>query len=114
LTAKGPVIEAIVRYCARKSIQGDPTAATKLNEFLKKWVELLSKGGVALDPSGFVKLLKDQGIAIDEKSCSDVLDTKSSNFTVTSQATVGNVTRTMTVVVRISGNAEELYYYRLD
>jgi type II secretory pathway component PulK len=114
LTAKGPVLEAIVRYCGRKAVQSDPNAATKLNDFLKKWVDLLSKGGTPLDPEGFVKVLKDQGIGIDEKSCMDVLDTKSSNFTVTSQATVGNVTRTMTVVVRVSGNAEELYYYRLD
>ena len=46
-------------------------------------------------------------------TCKDQIGTESRNFTITATSTVGEVTRTMTTVLRVARQAEELYYYSI-
>jgi len=66
----------------------------------------------AVSPQGFLSFLLARELKINRDECASVIGDKSSNFTVKSSSTVGDVTRTLVLVVRAQGSApEEIYHF---
>src|SRR5262249_23637584 len=113
LSAPQQSIEALIFACAQP---GDPMVLNVqwMKDTLDGWSQwkLLGPlgGGGAATPDGFVSYLDTRGLNV-QTTCKDQMSTDSRNFTVRATATVGEVVRTTTVVMRVYGATEELYYY---
>lgn len=112
LSAKKPVIEALVKYCAASLADPLLRGSPWVSETLSKWQEYKSGGLGAVSPQGFLNFLLARELKLNKDDCAAVIGDRSSNFTVKSSATVGDVTRTLTLVARAQGSApEELYFF---
>lgn len=115
LSAPLSTIEALIYGCAQP---GDPIVQSPqwMTETLQLWQEWKSLGplggGGASTPDGFLAFLDTRGLAVIPE-CKDQMTTESRNFTVKASATVGDVTRTITTVMRVYGSAEETYYFSI-
>jgi general secretion pathway protein K len=115
LSAPIGTIESLIYACATP---GDPLVQNPIwmQETLQGWQESKSLGimggGFPPTPEGFMTFLDSRGLS-PTPTCKDQIGTESRNFTVTATATVGEVTRTMTTVLRVARQAEELYYYSI-
>ena len=113
LSATQQSIEALVFACAQPN---DPLVQNLqwMSDTLSLWQEWKTLGplggGGAVTPDGFVAFLDKRGLVV-VPTCKDNISTESRNFTVKSTATVGDVTRTTTAVMRVYGATEELYFY---
>ena len=67
-------------------------------------------GGGPINADGFIQMLDARGLTVNE-ACKDQMATESRNFTIQASGTVGEVTRTITTVMRVYNAVEELYYY---
>lgn len=123
LSATEASVEALVRICA-----SDPTNPLLVDPIWMKttvttWMECkrigVMGGGCMASPEGFVMYLQSgvgtngTVIEVDRQRCLGNISTESKNFTVKSTGTVGNVTRTVTMVMRVHGAIEERYYYSI-
>jgi Type II secretion system (T2SS), protein K len=115
LSAPLSTIESLIYGCAQP---GDPLVEnpTWMQETLQLWQEWKTLGpmggGGASTPEGFMSFLDTRGLVVTPE-CQNQITTESRNFTVKASATVGDVTRTMTTVMRIYGNNEETYYFSI-
>lgn len=115
LSAPLGTIEALVYACAQP---GDPLVQNPLwmKETLSGWEQAkvlgVLGGGFPPTPDGFLGFLDSRGLVV-APACKDQIGTESKNFTISATATVGEVTRTMTTVLRVARQAEEIYYYSI-
>lgn len=115
LSAPIGTVESLVYACAQP---GDPLVQNPIwmQETLQGWQESKSLGvmggGFPPTPDGFMSFLDSRGLS-PTPTCKDQMGTESRNFTITATSTVGEVTRTMTTVLRVARQAEELYYYSI-
>ena len=113
LSAPDATVEALVFSCAQP---GDPLPNNPqwVLETLITWREFKTLGPLAgggpINADGFVQMLDMRGLTVNE-SCKDQMTTESRNFTVSAVGTVGEVSRTITVVMRVYGTTEETYFY---
>lgn len=115
LLSAGPqAIEFLVRLCAQDPYDYKLIDRIWMNETLQLWNEckmLGILGGCQLSPQGFTTFLDGRGLLTNPQQCQDNISLESKNFTVRVTATVGDVSRTTTLVARVHGAAEEFYYY---
>ena len=124
LSAPQESIEALIRICA-----ADPTDTLLFDEIWMRttvatWSECkrlgLALGGCQVSPEGFANYLQTGmgtqgiGLMVNQDQCLQNISTESKNFTVKSSATVGDVTRTVKLVVRVHGAIEERYHYSVQ
>lgn len=113
LSAPDPSVEALVFACAQP---GDPLPNNTqwMQETVIMWREFKTLGPLAgggpINPDGFVQFLDMRGLEVNP-NCKDLVTTESRNFTVRAVGAVGEVTRTITAVMRVYGATEETYYY---
>jgi hypothetical protein len=112
LSAKEPVIEPLIRYCAQNELDPNLQQQAWVDTAVKKWTQYKTTGGGPLSPEGFVKFLIALPLSVDKKGCQDILGVVSQNFTLKSQATVNGVSRTLTLVARVNNGNQERYYFR--
>lgn len=123
LSATQLAIESLVRACAQNPqdpLLFDPLwmQRTVQGWFQCKMVGVLG-GGCQASPSGFMSYLSSGlmtdgiGLSLDQTACEEMIATESKNFTVRSTGRVGDVERTITLVVRVAGNTEERYFYSI-
>ena len=112
LSAKEPVIEALVRFCAKN--QQDPLIFDQkwVEKVAENWTKYKQTGGGPVSVKGFIGFLQKIPLPVDAKGCEDALGVESKNFTLKSQATIGDVTRSFTLVTRVSRGEPERYYFR--
>jgi type II secretory pathway component PulK len=112
LSAKESVIGALVRFCAQND--QDPLLASQslVDGIVKKWFDYKSGGQGPVSVEGFVKFLTGTGLSVNKKDCQDVLGVESKYFTLKSEATVGSVTRGMSLVVRVDKSGLQRFYFR--
>ena len=115
LSAPPTSVESLIIACAQP---GDPFVSNPqwMRETLSLWAEWKALGpllgGGPATPDGFLSFLDTRGLVVaDATKCKDMMTTESKHFTVRATAAVGDVTRTITTVMRIYGATEELYYY---
>jgi hypothetical protein len=106
------VIGALVRFCAQND--QDPLLASQslVDGIVKKWFDYKSGGQGPVSVEGFVKFLTGTGLSVNKKDCQDVLGVESKYFTLKSEATVGSVTRGMSLVVRVDKSGLQRFYFR--
>lgn len=115
LSAPLSTIETLIIACAQP---GDPLVQNPIwmQETLTGWEQSKSLGilggGFPPTPDGFLSYLDTRGLVV-QPTCKDQMGTESQVFTVSASATVGEVTRTMTTVMRVVRQNEELYYYSI-
>ena len=113
LSAPDTTVEALVFACSEP---GDPLPNNPqwMLETVITWREFKTLGPLAgggpINADGFLQLLDSRGLRVNE-ACKDMMSTESQNFTVYAVGTVGEVSRTLTVVMRVVGATEEVYYY---
>jgi hypothetical protein len=113
LSAPDATIEALIFSCA---LPGDPLPNNPqwMQETLITWREFKTLGPLAgggpINGDGFAQMLDMRGLEVNP-TCKDQVTTESRNFTVQAVGTVGEVSRTITVVMRVYGATEETYYY---
>ncbi|MEI6806145.1 MAG: hypothetical protein WCK49_06515 [Myxococcaceae bacterium] len=112
LSAKEPVVEALIRYCAQNELDPNLQQQVWVDTAVKKWMQYKTMGGGPVSPEGFVKFLTTLPLSVDTKGCQDILGVASQNFTLKSQATVNGVSRTLTLVARVNNGNQERYYFR--
>jgi len=115
LSAPQGSIETLVRTCAQ-----DPTDilmqnAIWMEETLAVWQECKTLGvlgGCApLTADGFVTFLEARGLLVNKSICTGSIAVESQNFTIRVTGQSGDVSRTVTVVMRVASGTEEVYYY---
>ena len=113
LSAPDATVEALVFSCAEP---GDPLPNNQawMFETLVTWREFKTLGPLAgggpINADGFVQMLDARGMTVNA-TCKDQMTTESRNFTVQAIGTVDEVSRTITVVMRVYGTTEETYFY---
>jgi hypothetical protein len=113
LSAPDASIEALVFACA---LPGDPLPNNQqwMQETVLLWREYKTLGplggGGPVNGDGFVQFLDMRGLEVNV-TCKDLVTTESRNFTVKAVGTVGEVSRTITAVMRVYGATEEMYYF---
>jgi hypothetical protein len=113
LSAPMSTVEALVYACATP---GDPLVFNQnwMSETVLGWEASKSigvlGGGYPPTPDGFLAYLDSRGLQVTD-ACKNMIGTSSNHFTVRGMATVGEVTRTVTVVMRVYQRIEETYYY---
>ena len=113
LSAPDATIEALVFACAQP---GDPLPQNDqwMQETLITWREFKTLGPLAgggpINADGFLQMLDARGMQVNE-TCKDQMSTESRNFTIQAVGKVGEVTRTITTVMRVYGTTEEMYFY---
>jgi general secretion pathway protein K len=113
LSAPDATIEALIFSCAQP---GDPLPQNTLwmEETLLTWREFTTLGPLAgggpINADGFIQMLDARGLTANE-TCKDQMATESRNFTIQAIGKVGEVTRTITTVMRVYNSTEEIYYY---
>ncbi|MES2504047.1 MAG: hypothetical protein V4534_04130 [Myxococcota bacterium] len=112
LSAKEPVIEPLIRYCAKND--QDPSLASQdwVDSAVKRWMEYKGTGQGPVSVKGFVAFLTKLPLSVDTKQCEGALGVESKYFRLKSQATVGGVSRTLTLVTRINSGQQERFYFR--
>lgn len=121
LSAKDQVVEALMRYCALDESRPLFEGLSFANDLLVKWRNYPNQGG-SMSVDGFLSFLEGNEIKVDKARCQKVTDVRSKTFKLVSSATVGDVTRTLTMVVGppASGatpvpaidSQQEIYYFR--
>ena len=113
LSAPDATIEALIFSCAQAG-EPLPQNALWMEETLLTWREFKTLGPLAgggpINADGFIQMLEARGLTVNE-ACKDQMATESRNFTIQASGTVGEVTRTITTVMRVYNAVEELYYY---
>lgn len=110
-TAGDDVLEAALRYCTVDQTDTRLFEKKSLAEFVGAWNNYKKAGQGPVSPVAFMKFIESKGLVLNKTLCGELLDNKSANFRITSTATVGEVTRKLTLIARIAGIAEELYYF---
>lgn len=110
-SASDKVLQAVVLYCASNQLEPRLFDNKFSKEVIKEWNDYKNQGNGPVTPTSFMAVIEKSGIALDKPRCTQLLDKKSANFSITSTATVGKVTRKLTLVARIIGNTEELNYF---
>lgn len=110
LSAKDLVVEALIRFCAANDL--DPLLLNQgwVDETVSNWRKYQKQGKGPVSEAGFMSYLQSRTLKLNDELCKSALGSQAGNFTVTSQATVGDVTRTLTIVIRAQG--DEKYYFR--
>lgn len=115
LTASDQVVEALIHYCAKRPDDSRLRADNLMVELLKGWQEhRMGKEKKQATPTAFVGFLQEQKVDIDPKKCADALTDRSQIFTISSTATVGAVTKRLTLVAHVVRNVEDRYYFSVQ
>ncbi|MEM7589258.1 MAG: hypothetical protein AAF320_03760 [Myxococcota bacterium] len=115
LTASDQVVEALIRYCAKRPDDSRLRVKAVMVELLKRWQEhRMGKDKKQATPSAFVGFLQEQKVEIDPQKCADAVTDRSQVFTIRSTATVGNVTKRLTLVTRVVRNVEDRYFFSVQ
>jgi general secretion pathway protein K len=115
LSAPLSSVESLIYGCLDPA---DPHVSNPqwMQETLRFWQEWKTLGplggGGPATPDGFVMFLDSRGVTT-TPACVNQITTESQNFTVKASATVGDVTRTITTVMRVAGQIEEIYYFSI-
>ena len=121
LSAPPESVETLVRICANDP--ADPLLVDPIwvQRTVMGWFECKSLGmlggGCQVSPKGFTSYLQTGlgtdgiGLVIDEDRCESAMDVASENFSIKATGVVGDVSRTLHLVVRVYGAIEERYYY---
>lgn len=112
ITASTAVLGAVVRYCTMDLGEYKTLEQAYMDDFFKEWELARQEGKASLTPKGFAEFVKEKFSEVDLKRCEEIMGTEANTFTIKSTASVGDVKRTMTLVARIVGPSEELYYFR--
>ncbi len=113
LSAPDSTIEALVFACSQP---GDPLPNNDqwMLETLITWREFKTLGPLAgggpINADGFLQMLDLRGMQVND-GCKDMMATESRNFTIQAVGKAGEVTRTITTVMRVYQTNEEMYYY---
>lgn len=110
-SAGNKVLEGAIRYCAADQFDSRLSEGNFVSDLMVAWDDYKNLRMGPIAPENFMKLIEAKGLPLDRARCSALLDVSSKNFTITATATVGSVTRKLTLVSRIADNAEELYYF---
>jgi hypothetical protein len=123
LSAPAESVEALIRMCATNPGDFLLLDPIWMRTTVMTWLECkrmgVMGGGCMASPEGFVSYLQSglgtngTAIEIDRQRCLANISTESKNFTVKSTGVVGNVTRTITMVMRVHAAIEERYYYSI-
>ena len=119
LSANTRALEMLVRLCAMDLSDPSLQDPQWMGETLSLWDEYRyltpDEGGGPLSPNGFKSFLQDSRfMELNNEICDNTMTTESKNFSVRSTGTVGDVSRTITMVLRVHGAAEEIYFYNLE
>ena len=115
LTASDQVVEALIRYCAKRPDDARLRSKDVIIELLKQWQEhRMGKDKKQASPTAFVGFLQEQKIEIDPEKCANSVTDQSGVFTIRSAATVGAVTKRLTLVARVFRNVEDNYYFSVQ
>ena len=115
LSATQQAVEALIFMCAQDL--NDPLLVnpTWMTETLQAWQDWKNLGPLAgggpITPDGFMAFLDGRALLVNKAVCKDNINTESRNFTVKATATVGDVTRTTTVVLSVFRADEQIFYY---
>lgn len=112
LSAKEPVIEPLIRYCAKNELDPNLQQQPWVDTAVKRWMTYKSSGAGPVSVDGFVKFLSTLPMSVNQQECQGILGVASQNFTLKSQATVNGVSRTLTLVARVNKGVQERYYFR--
>lgn len=112
LSAKEPVIEPLMRYCAKNDLDPLLMQPKWVDAAVKGWMQYKTGGGGAVSPAGFASFLSSLSLSVNQKECQDILGVESKNFSLKSQATVNGVSRTLTLVARVVEGQQERYYFK--
>jgi Type II secretion system (T2SS), protein K len=130
LSAPASSVEFLVRACAANPDDPLLTNTEWMTATVNGWMQCKSMGmaspecmtalgGAGISPEGFVAYLS-SGMAsdgtvmvINADLCKKNVGTESENFTIKSTGTVGDVQRTITLVLRMFRATEERYYYSI-
>ncbi len=115
LSAPLTTIESLIYGCADPSepVVNNPQWMKETLQLWQEWKTLGPIGGGGPStPDGFLAFLDTRGLAV-TPACKDQMTTESRNFTVRASAQVGDVTRTITTVMRVYGSTEEMYYFSI-
>lgn len=114
LSAPPASVEALVRICAQTPTEMVLFDPAWMAQTLQLWGECKQLGllaGCQLSPEGFMSFLEGRGLMLNRQICAENIGMESKNFTVRATSTVGDAMRTTTLVLRVHGAAEEIYYY---
>lgn len=115
LTASDQVVEALIRYCARRPDDVKLRMKEVMVELLENWQEYRSrKENKRATPAAFVAFLQEQQIDIEPKKCADAVTDVSQFFTIQSTAVVGAATKRLTLVAKIFRAIEDPYYFSVQ
>lgn len=125
LSATPLAVESLVRACAENPqdpLLFDPIWLQQTVQFWFqcKMVPAFTGQGCTPSEDGFVAYLASgmatqdgRLLAVNTEDCKAMIGTESKNFTVRSTGRVGDVERTITLVVRVHGAIEERYFYSI-
>ena len=119
LSANPRAMEMLIRMCAMDISDPSLQDPQWMTESLSMWDEYRfltpDEGGGPLSPTGFKSFLQDNRfMELNTEICDNTMTTESKNFSVRSTGVVGDVTRAVTMVMRVHGAAEELYFYQVE
>ena len=114
LSAPPASIETLIRICASNPMDMQLYDPMWMAETMQLWAECKQLGmlaGCQITPEGFMSFLEGRGLMLERQVCGENIGMESKNFTVKATSTVGDATRTTTLVLRVHGATEEIYYY---
>jgi hypothetical protein len=124
LSAPPQSIEALIRICAANPLDPLLLDQTWMQQTVATWGECkrmgMMVGGCQVSPEGFASYLQTGmgtqgiGLIVNQEQCLQSISTESKNFVVKSTATVGDVSRTIRLVLRVHGAIEERYHYTVQ
>lgn len=112
LSANDDMLSNIFYLCAKDR---DGLSFQKSNlqkDLVGKWNQKKSEGGLAISVEGVQKFLQENNIVPDKENCTQSVDVKSKVFNIKASATVGNVTKYLSVVLRSSGGLSTVYKFQ--
>jgi type II secretory pathway component PulK len=112
LSAPDSMMAMVFSACAANRDTGQFQAQGFAESLMAAWNKKKADGEAKISLDGIKAFLEENKVPYDQKSCSDVVGTASKTFTVKSTATVGNVTKTLEIVLRSSGGLSDLYKFQ--
>lgn len=103
LSASDELMQTVFYSCAANRSSGQFEMAQTDKVLLQEWRKKRASGEAVFSVKGITDHLAQNGVPVDEETCSGMIGNSSKNFTIRTTATVGSVTRTLIVRLRSSG-----------
>ena len=110
-SANAKILETLIRYCVIDSLDYRLKDPEFINDIIVKWNEYKKYAIGPVTSNGFVEFLQTRKLLINNIKCKAVIGTSSQIFTIKTNAKVGQVNKTLTLVTNIKKKLEEFYYF---